>query len=482
LCGKPTAFAAGQPASSSHRGEPWCGDVEEEKQTAERIEFLASHDPLTGLPNRRSFEHELALAVARAARGSRAALLLCDIDNFKLVNDTAGHPVGDRFLIEVAGRLRAQLRPDDALCRLSGDEFAVLLNGSDEEQAAAAAERLLEVVRDYRLESRVGVLDVSISLGLYELRKDETTQRALRRADEALYEAKAHGKDQQRAWKTGSVAVLTASRGWSPRIKDALRDNRIEAFLQPIVSLPSGRVAFYEALCRLKRVDGSYIAPAAFLSHAERFGLMSAIDGRMVDLAQGLLKERDDLKILVNLSASSFDDDNLLDHLRTILATVPAGSLGIEITEHVAMTDLAHATSELHTLKELGALVAIDDFGTGFSSFEHLRRLPADFVKVGNGFIEGLGADPVNDAILDGIVATAGALSMRVIAEGVETRATAALLQARKIPYAQGYLYARPLPADEVLGGEAECAAAGDVLRARGPRPQQRPSRSPSEA
>ena len=421
-------------------------DVTEQKQTAERIEFLAGHDPLTTLPNRRSFERELGQAVARAARGGHATLLLCDIDNFKLVNDTGGHPIGDRFLVEVANRLRAELRPGDALARLSGDEFAMLLSETEEAEAEAAAERLLNIVRDYRLESRVGVLDVTISIGLYQLRADERPERAMRRADEALYEAKAHGKNQHRSWTSSSLIVMSASRGWSPRIKDALQDGRLDAFLQPIVTLPSEGIAYYEALCRLRRTDGSYIRPGAFLDHAERLGLMPAIDRRMLDHAHRLLTDDADLKVLVNLSASSFDDDGLIAHLHSILAAVRPGSLGIEITEHAALGDLDRAATELHALKDLGALVAIDDFGVGFTSFEHLRRVPADLVKVGNGFIGGLGTDPVTDAILDGIVATAHALSMRVVAEGVETRAIAALLPIRKIEYAQGFLYGRPVP------------------------------------
>jgi diguanylate cyclase (GGDEF)-like protein/PAS domain S-box-containing protein len=228
-------------------------DVSEQRQSAEKIEFLASRDPLTGLPNRRTFSGELDRAVARAARGGHSTLVLCDIDNFKLINDTGGHPIGDRFLVEIANRLQSQLRPTDALARLSGDEFAILLGDTTAAEATRAIERLLESIRSYRVESRAGVLDVTVSIGTYELRDGESADRALRRADDALYEAKEHGKDQQRCWRPDSVAVLSASRGWSTRIKDALHDDRVEAFLQPIVSLPSEKVSFYEALCRLRR-------------------------------------------------------------------------------------------------------------------------------------------------------------------------------------------------------------------------------------
>lgn len=426
-------------------------DVTRERQTAAQLEFLANHDPLTRLPNRRAFARELEQAVARSSRGEHATLLLCDIDNFKFVNDSAGHPVGDRFLIEVANRLRTRLRPGDTLARLSGDEFAIVLGGATEAEAAPAVERLLKDIRDYRLESHSGVLDITLSAGVYELREGETVERALRRADDALYEAKEHGKNQHRVWNADNVAVLSASRGWSPRLKDALRDDRIDAFLQPIVSLPGEELVFHEMLCRLRRSDGSYILPGAFLDHADRLGLMPAIDRRMLEHAATLLAQHPDLRLLVNLSAASFDDEGLLAYLHTILEAMQPGSLGVEITERAALSDLSRATTELHTLKRLGALVAIDDFGQGFTSFEHLRRLPADLVKIGNGFIEGLGTDPFDEAILDGIVSTSRALSMRVVAEGVETRETARLLQLRDIAYAQGYLYGRPAPIDEAL-------------------------------
>lgn len=426
-------------------------DVTEQKQSAEKMEFLANHDPLTGLPNRLSFERVLDAAVERSARGAVATLLLYDVDNFKLVNDTAGHAVGDRFLIEIANRLRAHVRPGDEVCRLSGDEFAVLLADTRQDRAAFATERLLDAVREYQLETDSGILEVTLSAGVYELREGETSERALRRADEALYEAKAHGKNQQWAWRADNVSLLGAARGWSPRIREALRNDRIEPFLQPIVALPHGETVFYEALCRLRSNEGGYVTPAAFLDHAEQFGLITEIDRRMLEHAERLLRAHPDLKIFINLSATSLDDEQLVADLGDTLDTLPAGSLGIEITEHAAVTDLEHVRAELRRLKKLGALIAIDDFGVGFTSFEQLRRLPADLIKVGAPFVGGLGIDPVNDAILDGIVATASALSMRVVAEGVETRETAALLRLRDISFAQGYLYGRPALAESAL-------------------------------
>ena len=457
-------------------------DVTEQKENAEKIEYLASHDALTGLPNRRSFVLELSMALARSARGEHTTLLLCDVDNFKLVNDAAGHPIGDRFLKEIADRLSKQLRPNDSLARLSGDEFAILLHGTSAAQATDIVERLLENIRDYRLESRAGVLDVTCSVGVYELRDGETPDRAFRRADDALYEAKELGKNQQRCWKAETVAVLSASRGWSPRIKEALYEGRVDAFLQPIVTLRDEEVAFHEALCRLRRPDGSYIEPGAFLPHAERLGLLPSIDRRMLENVAGLLHEHDGLRILVNLAAASFDDERLLGYLHGVLETVPTGTLGVEVTEHAMLSNLDRAGAELQTLKSLGAVIAIDDFGTGFTSFEHLRRLPADLVKVGNGFVQGLGSDALDEAILDGIVATARALSIEVVAEGVETRRTARLLGLRDISYAQGYLYGRPAPAADVLRNMPSRPAASYLLRAGGPPPQRRPARSPSEA
>ena len=421
-------------------------DVTEQRRQAEAVNYLATHDPLTRLPNRRVFEQELERVVARGRRGERATLLMFDLDNFKLVNDTGGHATGDQLLAEFTKEMQTGLRPGDTFARLSGDEFAVILEHVDEGAATAAATRLVDAARDYRLVTAEGVYDVSISLGLYMLEDGETIGRAFRRADEALYEAKARGKNRMQTWTPGGLGKLTPSRSWSPVLKDALRHGRIDAFLQPIVRLSDGSVAFHEALCRLRTAAGEYVPPGAFLEHAERLGLMPAIDRRMLQHAQTLLTADPTLSLFVNFSASSFDDDELFADLEDVLQALGPRRLGIEITEHTALRDFGRATVRLARIRTLGAWIAIDDFGAGFSSFAQLASVPSDLIKIDGRFAHRIEAG-TEDAVAEAISKIAHAFGKQVVAEGIETEQAAATAAALGIEYGQGYYFGGPTPA-----------------------------------
>jgi diguanylate cyclase (GGDEF)-like protein/PAS domain S-box-containing protein len=421
-------------------------DVTEQRRQAEAVTYLATHDALTGLPNRRLFEQELERVVGRGRRGEPATLLMLDLDNFKLVNDTGGHATGDQLLAEFTKAMQTGLRPGDTFARLSGDEFAVILEHLDEEAATAAATRLVDAARDYRLVTGDGVFDVSISLGLYMLEDGETIGRAFRRADEALYEAKARGKNRLQVWTAGGLGKLTPSRSWSPVLKDALQHGRIDAFLQPIVRLSDGSVAFHEALCRLRTAAGEYVPPGAFLEHAERLGLMPAIDRRMLEHAQTLLATDPTLSLFVNFGASSFEDDDLFAHLEDVLRALGPGRLGIEITEHTALRDFARATVRLARIRTLGAWIAIDDFGAGFTSFAQLASVPSDLIKIDGRFAHRIGEAGVEDAVAEAISKIAHAYGKQVVAEGIETEQAAATAAALGIEYGQGYHFGGPTP------------------------------------
>jgi diguanylate cyclase (GGDEF)-like protein/PAS domain S-box-containing protein len=428
-------------------------DVTDERRHEDEIRYLAEHDSLTGLLNRRRFSERLADEVAAsAATGADLLVAVADLDNFKLVNDSAGHHVGDEVLRDVANLFASRLRPQDVCARLSGDEFAFLMPGCRPDEAFAVAQRLLQAVRDYRLPTENGSIAVTTSIGLSPLRHGgepvALEEEAMIAADTALYEAKARGRNRASMWSPALTEThqFAVRQGWSSRIREALSDDRFLIHLQPIVDLRSTEPAYHEALMRMTDEHGQLVSPGEFLPHASRSGLVEDIDRRAVEQAVALLHAEPTLRIFVNLDPRSFSSDELLDWIEKILKEAPglAHRFGIEITERAPMRDYERAERRLTTLKSLGCLIAIDDFGTGFSSFEHLRRLPADLVKVGNGFIEGLGSDPVSDAILDGIIATAHAVSMQVVAEGIETLATASVLASHRIEYAQGYLYGRP--------------------------------------
>jgi diguanylate cyclase (GGDEF)-like protein/PAS domain S-box-containing protein len=432
-------------------------DVTEERRHEDEVRYLADHDPLTGLLNRRRFsECLLEEIVAADTSGTPFVVAIADLDHFKEINDTAGHAVGDRMLCDLAGLIAGKLRPDDVCARLSGDEFALLLRGASIDDAVRVGERILTAVRDYRLplDSEHGTLDITLSIGLSPIKPgpnaDSCAETVLLHADLALYEAKARGRNRSAVWTPtlAEIQQLSVRRGWSTGIKDALRDERFVIHLQPIVDLRVGRIAYHEALTRMTDENGKLVSPAEFLPHAADLGVIDQIDQNAIDRAIELLECDPELRIFVNLDTQSFYNEALLDGLEDVFARRPhlAGRLGIEITERAPLRDYDRAQQRLTRLRGLGCLVAIDDFGTGFSSFEHLRRLPANFVKVDARFVDAVKADPVSEAILEGIVNTAHALSMKVIAEGIETPDTVRLLGTRNIEYGQGYLYGRPSP------------------------------------
>jgi diguanylate cyclase (GGDEF)-like protein/PAS domain S-box-containing protein len=421
-------------------------DVTLERRQQERISFLASHDSLTGLPNRRRFEQELEASSKSADENGLVHVVLLDVDNFKSLNDTGGHTVGDQVLRELAGLLEQTIRPADFLARLSGDEFALILNQLDHLDALTAVERLLDVARDYRLPTAGGMLDVTLSAGIYTVEPNDGGERALRRADEALYRAKEHGKNRLERWEANPIPMIGAARGWSPAIKDALREDRLDLYLQPIVSLSDGSVAFYEALCRLRSPDGEMLAAGQWIAHAERLGLMPSIDIRMLEKVQNVLVRNDELHVFVNLSSSSFHDISVLGRLERTLRSVPQGSLGIEITEHTTLSDRERATDVLTRFRALGAVVAIDDFGLGFTSFSELANLPCDIVKIPGSFGDGQ-SDDDTPAIAAAITSVAHHYGKSVVIEGIETAAAARQAKLLGIEYAQGWHYGKPAPA-----------------------------------
>jgi diguanylate cyclase (GGDEF)-like protein/PAS domain S-box-containing protein len=432
-------------------------DVTEERRHEDEVRFLADHDPLTGLVNRRRFSECLIEAIAAAdAAGTSLVVAIADLDHFKEINDTAGHVAGDRMLCDLAALFAAKLRPNDVCARLSGDEFAFVLRGATTDEAVDVAERIHSAVRDYRLpvDSQGRALDVTLSIGLCAIdRGTDAASRAetvLLNADLALYEAKAQGRDRSAVWTPALVESqrLATRRGWSTRIKDALKENRFVIYLQPIVDLRDGSVVYHEALTRMVDEHGRVVSPAEFLPHAADLGVIDQLDQNALDRAVALLETNREQRIFVNLDTRSFSSDLLLHRLEETLRSRPhlAGRLGIEITEQAPLRDYDRGQRRLTVLRELGCLVAIDDFGTGFSSFEHLRRLPADIVKIDARFVDGVRADPVSAAILEGIVNTAHALSMKVVAEGIERPETVRRLGTRGVEFGQGYLYGRPSP------------------------------------
>lgn len=416
-------------------------DVTLERAQAAEIEFLANFDALTALPNRHQFKAELVKAVIAARTGVPIQVALFDLDGFKTVNDDAGHGVGDRILRELAGLIRNSVRVSDFVARLSGDEFGAIFWGIDVPAASLAADRVVASVRDYRLRIGETVHDVTLSAGLYSLEGDDTPERALRRVDEALYRAKERGKNRSETWGD-TLQVLGSDRIWSVSIKDALHEGRIDLHAQPVVSLRDSSLAFHEALARIRRPDGTVVPACEWIEPAERLGLMPEIDVRMLENVEAALCGKQGLRLFVNLSASSFHDTRVLDRLQRALEVVPQGTLGVEITEHVALSEPGETLATLGRLVSLGAPVAIDDFGLGFTSFTDLATLPCDLVKIPAEFA----GDHGDLTIAGAIAAVAHHYGKRVVIEGVEDAAVAERASELGIEFAQGWHFGHPEP------------------------------------
>lgn len=425
-----------------------CEDITERKRQEEQIRHWAMHDPLTNLPNRRVLEENLERVVSRSQHGHGSALLLVDLDNFKVVNDTLGHLAGDQLLITLAHFLRKTLRQCDFLARFGGDEFAVLLEDTSVQEVKTLAERLYQEVNEFHFHLSSYVFDFTTSIGISFIDGSLDAKAVLTLADSALYAAKDSGKNRIVLYlsdKDKQVNLVEASQ-WGTRIKEALREDRFLLMLQPVMKLGNGKVEHFEALVRMQDESGKILLPDAFISAAERFGLMLQIDQWMVESVLRTLRTRPDSRIFINLSGSSMRDDSLLGLIKSRIkeSDISSGQLAFEVTETIAITDLVQVQYWMKQLKELGCLFALDDFGIGFSSFSYLSALPVDYVKIDRSFIRSMDTNLTNRAIVQALTTVAHALGKEVIAEGVENNTVAGILQKLGVEYGQGYLWGLP--------------------------------------
>nr|WP_294550117.1 EAL domain-containing protein [uncultured Rhodopila sp.] len=431
-------------------------DITERRRNEKRIEFMAHHDALTGLPNRLLFHTRLEEALARARRGERCALLYLDLDRFKAINDTLGHPAGDALLQEVTKRLRAELREEDTVARLGGDEFAVLQAAVDQApQAALLAQRLVaELCAPYQV--RGNHVDIGVSIGIaIASGESETPDTLLKNADLALYRAKLDGRGTWRFFEPEMDAQMQIRRKLELDLRQALEAEQFEMHYQPVVNLEHGRVIGFEALLRWRHPEDGLISPTHFIPLAEEIGLIGPIGEwvlrRACADAAGWAK---DLEVAVNISAVQFRAGPwLVDKVSDVLRStgLPASRLEIEITETAMFKDTEDTLATLHGLKALGTRIALDDFGTGYSSLSHLRRFPFDRVKIDQSFVQALGKTETDSAaIVRAVIGLCAGLGVAVTAEGVETREQLDWLMAEGSVDAQGFLLARPAPAAAV--------------------------------
>ena len=435
-------------------------DTTERVRYEERLRHMADHDQLTGLFNRRRFDEQLKRELARAGRyAAHSAVLSIDIDNFKGINDSAGHAAGDAILVQVARVLGHRFRSSDVVARLGGDEFAVLLSAVGVDEARAAAEDLLAEIRNSPATYGGRPFRISASIGVTAFESDDATAgEVLVNADLAMYAAKTAGRDRvvvytaPEARKARAMAKLT----WSQRIQDALDRDRFVLHLQPILELATGEIKHGELLLRMKGERGKLIAPGAFLPAAERFGLIHAIDRWVVARAIQLVGESMGAipQVGINLSGESVvGDPELLRMIERELerSSVDPAKLIFEVTETAAIANMPEATEFARGLTDLGCSLALDDFGTGFGSFYYLKHLPVSYVKLDGEFIQNLPRSEVDEHMVKAIVGVSRALGIKTVAESVADAETIGLLQKHQVDYAQGYFVGKPAPLSAAL-------------------------------
>ncbi len=433
-------------------------DVTERKRFEAQLQYLADHDPVTGLYNRRRFEQELARHLAYDARyGSGGAVLALDLDNFKYVNDTLGHKAGDEVIARVARTIAERIRETDTLARLGGDEFAVLLPEAGIEQAQSVARTIVDSVRKHAVTVGGHQIRVTASIGVTMFGNREVDRESLLvEADLAMYEAKAAGRDRFALYTPMAVreAQIESRLAWVGRVRAALDEERFTLHSQPVVSVATGEPVQHELLLRMVE-EGEIVLPGSFLASAERFGLMPAIDRWVIRQAVRLLAETGPaLRLEVNVSGESMAGDELVNALGAELSGtgVDPGRLVVEVVEQVAVANLDETRRFAQRVRHLGCQFALDDFGAGFGSFYYLKYLPFDYLKIDGDFIHSLPANRTDQLVVQAVADIARGLGKRTIAEFVGDDDTVALLRNCGVDLAQGYHLGRPAPADRLAG------------------------------
>jgi diguanylate cyclase (GGDEF)-like protein len=429
-------------------------DITDRRQAEARIAHLAHHDVLTDLPNRALFLQRLEEALTRVRRhGESVAVISLDLDRFKSVNDTLGHPVGDQLLCEVARRLIGCLRDTDTVARFGGDEFAILQIGREQPRDAdALARRIADVIgAPYDLDGNEVVVGTSLGISVAPgdgLEADEL----LKNAEMALYRAKSDGRGAHRFFEAEMDAQLQARRLMELDLRQALARDEFELHYQPLVNLRTNAIVGYEALLRWRHPERGMVSPALFIPVAEEIGLISAIGEWVIrEACDEAASWPDHLKVAVNLSSVQFRGRGLVPTIVSALAAsgLPAHRLELEITESVLLQDNEATLATLHQMRSLGTRIAMDDFGTGFSSLSYLRSFPFDKIKIDRSFVRDSGR-PDCLAIVQSVASLAANLHMSTTAEGIETAEQLERVREAGCTEGQGFLFARPKPAHEL--------------------------------
>jgi len=437
-------------------------DVTEKRQISHRMMHQATHDSLTNLVNRAEFEKRLDHAIeAFHQHGTPYALCYLDLDQFKVINDTAGHSAGDEMLRQIASLLKTRIRSRDTLARLGGDEFSLLLENCPVGNALQIAEDVVATVRDFRFTWQQRRFAIGVSVGVAPITPDVSERgQLMTRADVACYTAKDMGRDRVYLYQSGDSElsqrhdeILRAA-----ELREALEKDMFRLYAEPVCAAtdPAGRILYYEALIRLLGTDGKLLSPASFIPAAERFGVMVELDRWVIREAlrqfSGLGASREDAGIAINLSGSSLGDDRLVEFVRECLALsgVRADHVCFELTETTAISRLAVAERLIKELRKLGCRFALDDFGSGLSSFTYLKHLPVDYLKIDGSFVRDAHRDDVDRAMVKAINEIGHTMGIATVAESVETEQCLAAVRQIGVDYVQGHAIGHPHPLEDL--------------------------------
>lgn len=434
-------------------------DITEHKQLEEKLSWLADHDSLTSLYNRRRFEEELENARQWATQHeARGALLYIDLDNFKDVNDSYGHQVGDTILRKVSSTLDSLTREIDAsahqiTARLGGDEFAIILRNTDDEVINVVSQRILSALNTiHHIQDNIR-FQLSCSIGIACFPGTETSSNELlSNADFAMYQAKLYGRNQYYIFQQQDAQREQSHERilWREKIETAIRRNRFVLFYQPILNIQQRTISHYETLIRMKDDNDELISPEVFISIAERLGLIQEIDNFIllsaIEKQGALLRKGYDITLAINLSGKAFDDPNLFDNIKKAIKKYRARpeNLIFEITETAAVSDIIAAEKLMSRIQALGCQFALDDFGVGFSSFYYLRELPVEYVKIDGSFVKDLANNADNEVLVRALSEVAIGFNKLSVAEFVDSLQTLHILSRAKVNYAQGYFIGKP--------------------------------------
>jgi len=431
-------------------------DITERKRAEARLAFLAQHDGLTGLPNRNLLRQQMDEILLHTRRSpEKVAVLVLGLDHFKSVNDTLGHGVGDKLLGGVARRLRSMLREEDTLARLNSDEFAIVQTGMTRpEDAVVLARRLLEAIADpYLLDDHSVVIGATIGIAMAPSDGDDS-EKLLKNADMALSRAKTESRGTFAFFEAGMDARAQIRRKIELDLRDAIQNDVLKPYYQPLIDLSSGRITCFEALVRWPHPERGMISPADFIPVAEETGLINSLGVLMLRRAcMDAALWPEDVRVAVNLSPAQFRTSNLLSIAMDALkqSGLSPKRLELEITETLLLEKSERVLASLHALRALGVRISMDDFGTGYSSLSYLRSFPFDKIKIDQSFVRDLDANRDAQAIIRSIASLGIGLGVTITAEGVETKAELSCLRAEGCHEGQGFLFSRARPNAEVV-------------------------------